>query len=66
MTERVSEMPDGEFSSIWNTSLSVNEAVERVRAAVGEAPRWAVLERASALRRHGVALKHHELRGRAG
>jgi hypothetical protein len=66
MTERVSELPDGEFASIWNTSVSFNDAVERVRTAVGEAPRWAVLARASALRRHGVALKHHETRGRAG
>lgn len=66
MTERVSELPDNEFSNIWNTSLTVNEVVERVRAAVGEAPRWAVLERASALGRHRVELKHHELRGRAG
>jgi hypothetical protein len=66
MTERVSEIPDAEFAAIWNTAGSVNEAVELVRAAVGEAPRWAVMERASALRRHGVALVHHELRGRAG
>jgi hypothetical protein len=66
MNGLVSTMGDADFAFAWNEAGSLNEAVERVRAAVGPAPRWAVLARASAMRRRGDDLKHHELRCRAG
>jgi hypothetical protein len=66
MTEKVSEMGDEQFVAVWNGAATFDEAVEQVRAAVGKAPRWVVLARASALRRQGVSLRRHEVRGRAG
>lgn len=66
MMEQVSGMADDVFTTIWNGAESFDDAVERVRDRVGKAPRWAVLARASALRRRGVDLKHHELRGKTG
>jgi hypothetical protein len=66
MNGLVSALGDVEFASAWNGAGSLNEAVEQVRAIVGPAPRWAVLARASALRRRGTDLKHHELRARCG
>ncbi|HEX4608753.1 MAG TPA: hypothetical protein VH092_11170 [Urbifossiella sp.] len=59
-------LADADFVSMWNGAASLNEAVERMREVVGSAPRWAVLERASAMRRRGDELKHHELRGHTG
>ncbi len=59
-------LADADFSAAWNGAGSLNEAVERVRAAVGPAPRWAVLARASAMRWQGDDLTHHELGCRAG
>jgi hypothetical protein len=59
-------LADADFTSAWNGAWSLNEAVERVRAVVGPAPRWAVLARASAMRRRGDDLTHHELGCRAG
>lgn len=66
MTERLSAMSDEEFARLWDAARDVDEATDRVREAVGRVPRWAVLARASALRRRGVDLRQHELRGRAG
>jgi hypothetical protein len=65
MTERVSQLSEAEFVHLWNAAGSFDEAVERVRGAAGKAPRWAVLARASGLRRKGVALKPHETGSRS-
>jgi hypothetical protein len=66
MTERLAGMSDEVFARLWNEARDLNDAAERVREVAGRVPRWAVLARASALRRQGVALKRHELRGLAG
>lgn len=66
MTDWLSNLTDDEFSRLWNTARDLDEAAERVREVAGKVPRWAVLARASALRRRGVELRRHELRGRAG
>ena len=66
MNGLVSTLAEVEFVSLRNGAGSLNEAVEQVRAVVGPAPRWAVLARASAMRRRGDDLKPHELRGRTG
>jgi hypothetical protein len=62
----VSTLADADFAAAWNGAGSLNEAVEQVRALVGPAPRWAVMARASAMRRRGDDLTHHELRGGVG
>jgi hypothetical protein len=64
MHEQVTALADAEFAAVWNAAGSFDEAVTRVREVVGNVPRWAVFSRSSALRRRGVELKHHELRGR--
>ena len=64
MHDYVSAMADAEFAAVWNAAGSFDEAVTRVREVVGDVPRWAVFSRSSALRRRGVELTHHELRGR--
>lgn len=66
MNGLVSTLADAEFTTAWNGAESLNQAVDQVRAMVGPAPRWAVLARASAMRRRGDELKHHELRCRGG
>ena len=66
MLGRVSEMADADFIRFWNAAASFDQAVERVRLRVPKAPRWSIVARASALRRRGVDLKHHEPRCRAG
>jgi len=66
MSDQLVGIDDEAFARLWNESRTLDEAAERVRAAAGRVPRWAVLARASALRRRGVELKRHELRGRAG
>jgi len=63
MTERLATLTDEQFAELWNQAKDLNEAAEKMRGAVGQVPRWAVLARASALRRDGMALKRHELRG---
>ncbi len=65
MTDHLLNLPDDEFSLLWNQARDLDEATERIREVVGRVPRWAVLARASALRRKGVELKRHELRGGA-
>ena len=66
MTDWLSNLSDDVFVRLWNAARDLDEAAERVREVVGKVPRWAVLARASALRRKGVELRRHELRGRAG
>ena len=66
MTDWLSNLADETFEQLWNRAHSLDEATERVREVAGKVPRWAVLARASALRRKGVELRRHELRGRAG
>jgi hypothetical protein len=64
MTEQVAQLAGETFATLWNGAGSFDEAVEQIRGVVGKTPRWAVLARASALRRQGVGLKQHEVRGR--
>jgi hypothetical protein len=66
MADQLFDMTDDVFTQLWNQARDLDEAAERVREVAGRVPRWAVLARASALRRRGVDLKRHELRGRAG
>jgi hypothetical protein len=66
MTDHLLNISDDAFTQLWNQAQSVDEAVEWVREVAGKVPRWAVLAKASALRRKGVELRRHELRGRAG
>ena len=66
MTDHLLNLSDDACTQLWNQALSLDEAVERVREVAGKVPRWAVLAKASALRRKGVELRRHELRGRAG
>jgi hypothetical protein len=66
MTDRLLTLSDNAFTQLWNQAQNLDEAVERVREVVGKVPRWAVMAKASALRRQRVELKRHELRERAG
>src|SRR5436305_7959015 len=66
MTDHLLNLSDDHFTTLGNQAHSLDEAAERVREVAGKVPRWAVLARASALRRKGVELRRHELRGRAG
>jgi hypothetical protein len=66
MTDHLLNLSDDAFTQLWNQALSLDEAVERVREFVGRVPRWAVMAKASALRRQRVELKRYELRERAG
>jgi hypothetical protein len=66
MTDHPLTLSDDAFTQLWNQALSLDEAVEKVREVVGKVPRWAVMAKASALRRKSVELRRHELRERAG
>jgi hypothetical protein len=56
--DRVWEVPQEQFVLAWNTATTLDEAAVAVRAlAGGTVPRWAVMARASALRKDGVVLK---------
>jgi hypothetical protein len=58
MLDKVESMPEAEFIRIWNSSNSLDEATEKVKAAVGtRCPRCAVLARAVGQRRGGVEMK---------
>jgi hypothetical protein len=58
MTEKVSSLPTERFVFLWNSSSSLDEVVEKVRAVVGlPCPRWAVMARAAACRSEGASLK---------
>jgi hypothetical protein len=66
MTDHLLTLSDDAFTQLWNHAQNLDEAVERVREVAGKVPRWAVMAKASALRRQRVELKRHELRERAG
>lgn len=58
MTEKVGSLSADRFVALWNASESLDEAVGRVRAAVGlPCPRWAVMARAMACREGGAVMK---------
>lgn len=58
MGDRVWQVPRDQFVAAWNGSGSLDEAAARVKAlAGGPAPRWAVMARATAMRKEGVELK---------
>lgn len=58
MTTQVEQLPADVFAGVWNRSGSLDEAASKVKELVGgRAPRWAVLARATALRKAGADLK---------
>ena len=58
MNTQVDQLPADVFADVWNGSESLDEAAARVKDLVtGRAPRWAVLARATALRKAGADLK---------
>jgi hypothetical protein len=58
MIDRTWQVPQDEFVKAWNGATSLDEAAARVKElARGNVPRWAVMARALALRRRGVAMK---------
>lgn len=62
MTTQVDQLPDSVFAGVWNASGSLDEAAAKVKELVGgRAPRWAVLARATALRKAGAELKRFPL-----
>ena len=58
MNTQVDQLPADVFADVWNGSGSLDEAAARVKEMVsGRAPRWAVLARATAMRKAGADLK---------
>ena len=58
MGDRAWQIPRDQFEAAWNGSGTLDEAADKVRAlAGGQVPRWAVMARATALRKDGVELK---------
>ncbi|QDU22879.1 hypothetical protein [Urbifossiella limnaea] len=58
MTTQVELLPADVFAGVWNKSGSLEEAATKVKEMVGgRAPRWAVLARATAMRKAGADLK---------
>ncbi|QDU20647.1 hypothetical protein [Urbifossiella limnaea] len=59
MHDRAWQVPEEAFVAAWNGAGSLDEAVQRVRELVGgkNVPRWAVLARATALRKAGKSMK---------
>jgi hypothetical protein len=56
--DRVWEVPREQFVAAWNAAATLDEAAVAILAlAGGPAPRWAVMARASDLRKEGVPLK---------
>jgi len=54
--DRLSQLPDAGFITLWNQAGTTDEVVEQVVVRVGPVPRWAVVARAVALRKAGVRL----------
>jgi hypothetical protein len=53
-------VPQDQFVAAWNAAATLDEAAGAIRALVdGPAPRWAVMARASELRKGGVTMKPH-------
>jgi hypothetical protein len=57
MWERIGDIPQERFIEIWNAAGSLAEVVERVKELVRSVPRWAVMARATALRKAGIKMK---------
>lgn len=58
MGDHVWQVPQDEFVSAWNVATSLVEVVKRVKElAGGNEPQWAVIARATALRKEGIVLK---------
>jgi hypothetical protein len=58
MGERAWRVPKDKFAAAWNSAGSLADAVERVKhIASGDVPWWAVMVRATGLRKQGVGLK---------
>lgn len=64
MGDRAWQVPQDAFAGAWNSAGSLAEVVERIKQlAGGNVPTWAVMARASELRKAGVALASHAPRG---
>jgi hypothetical protein len=58
MGDRVWQVPQEQFVAAWNGAHTLDEVAARVKLlAGGNVPRWAVMARAMALRKDGIALK---------
>ena len=55
--DRVNQLSGDEFMAMWNGSDNLDEVVEKVVERVGKVPRWAVLVKATALRKAGNSMK---------
>ena len=55
--DRLSQLPDAAFTTLWNAAVTIDEVVVRVVERVGRVPRWAVVACAVALRKAGNGLK---------
>jgi predicted NUDIX family NTP pyrophosphohydrolase len=56
--DRVWDVPQDLFVAAWNAAATLDEATAAIRTLVGgPTPRWAVMARASALRKESVPLK---------
>jgi hypothetical protein len=58
MGDKVWQVPRDQFVIVWNSAASLEEASARIKEIVnGNAPGWAVLQRALELRKAGVEMK---------
>jgi hypothetical protein len=58
MGDRVWQVPQEQFVEAWNGAASLPDAVARVKElARGAVPKWAVMARATALRKGGVEMR---------
>ncbi|MBY0457996.1 MAG: hypothetical protein K2V38_11705 [Gemmataceae bacterium] len=58
MGDRVWQVPQDQFVAVWNGAASLEEASMRIKEIVsGNAPGWAVLQRALELRKAGVEMQ---------
>ncbi|AMV27285.1 hypothetical protein VT84_22980 [Gemmata sp. SH-PL17] len=58
MGDRVWQVPQDQFITVWNDARSLDEAAAKFKALVnGNVPCWAVMARAMSLRKDGIALK---------
>ena len=55
--DRLYQLPDAEFITLWNRAGTTDEVVEQVVLRVGRVLRWAVVARGVALRKAGNDLK---------
>ncbi len=58
MGDRVWQVPQEQFVAVWNGSESLGEASARIKEMVGgNAPGWALLQRALELRKADIEMK---------